>query len=101
MHAGENCIDDAQPKFTTDASNRNPVTGTHLAVASCGRLECPHNGSADGYDPSAVQLSLIDGNRGDLWDAIGLIEGQPQIQGRVSRRRDSGSVRQRGEANAA
>src|SRR5262245_18837408 len=101
MHAGEDCIDDAEPSFTPDASNRKPMTGTHLAVASCGRLECPHDGGADSYDPSAVQLPLIDGQRGDLRDAIGLIEGQPQIQGRVSRRRDSSSVRPRGESDAA
>ena len=101
MHARQDRIDNAQPGSATDAPARNPITGTYPAVGGTRCFERAHDGRTDGNDASAFRLCLIDCRRSSHGNAIGLIKGQPQVQSRVSRRRDSGRVRECGKPDAA
>ena len=50
MHPGKDCLHDAKPGLTPDASSRDPFSGAHVAVGACGGLERAHYGRPDGDD---------------------------------------------------
>jgi hypothetical protein len=100
MHAGEDGVHDAQPRILSNAHACHAFAGVYVA-GDARRLECTHDGRPNRDDASAFGFGSINLRCGGLGDAIGLIKRKPQIEPRVSRRGDAGSMRECGELDAA
>ena len=84
-----------------DALRGDAETCAHGPIARCRMLERAHDGGTDGHDPATVKLGAANGKRGRCRDAIGLVERQASIELGVARGRDSRSVREGREYDAA
>lgn len=94
MHAGENGINDAQPRLAPNAVIRDPISGVHEAVAIRRGLERAHHGGANCDDASAIGLRLVNDRRCPLWNDIRLVEGSiPSMPARGRCRRDAATAR--------
>jgi len=101
MHAGEERVDDAQGRRAPDASACHALSGTHVTLLGCRRLERPNDGRSDGDDAPLARLRPRDRHRGPLSDAKGLVEGKALIQRRIAGRGEAGAVCERRKAYAA
>src|SRR5262245_34721064 len=80
VNAGHNRIDDAQIGSFADPSAGHAAAVTNAAVAIGGGFESADHARSDGKDSSPGRFRATDRDSGRLRDAIGLIEGEPQVE---------------------
>src|SRR5215208_2693325 len=101
VHPGENCIHDAQPSFTSDASARKAIPRTYAAVGLRGGFQRSDNGRPDGDDAPTRHDRLPDRRCRPLGNAIGLVERESLVENGIPGRGNSGNMRERRKTYAA
>ena len=59
VSAGQDCIDDAQPRLRADALVRYAVAGNDGAESRRRMFECAHDGGSDGHDAPAFATCAL------------------------------------------
>src|SRR5262245_54640100 len=73
VHSRKNRIHHAQPRFSSDASARDAISGRYAAIGICGGLEGSDHGRSDRHDATILGLRLVDRRCGSLRDAVRLV----------------------------
>src|SRR5215831_12319024 len=95
----ENGVHKAQLAVRTDALRRDVLSSAYLPGTRC-VFECANNGCTDCHNPPAARFGLTDGKRRCPRDAVGLVEGQPNVQFGIAGRRYAGCMSDGHEINA-
>ena len=86
VHACQDRIDDTQRGCVADASMCNPIPGSDMSAGFDRGLKGADHRRPDRDDAAAGCFDPCDRFRGSLWNTIGLVERQAQVQRGIASR---------------